>query len=120
MSSLPSRQTLSLETGGCSTDAGADEGQPGDLWLAALYNPRMGYRSYREPRNRPAAHIVTAADRRQRLVAGLALRAGCVLVVRPLRMAADLHAARLGVRVDQFALELGRAAEHGVYRSETL
>jgi hypothetical protein len=64
--------------------------------------------------NRPAAHVVAAADLRKRLVAALAARKRLALLVRrQFRFAPELDAARLGAcapfagtRADQLALEL--------------
>ena len=75
-------------------------------------------RSYRQPRNRPAAHVATAANLRKRLVAVItAADRFALLVIGEFRASSHLHAARLGSRAplaragaDQFTLELGKPA----------
>jgi len=64
--------------------------------------------SLRQPRNRPAGHVVTAANRGQRLLAMIAaLDRFALLVIGELRFAPHLHAVRLGA----FAAFAGAGAD---------
>jgi uncharacterized membrane protein len=74
--------------------------------------------SWCKPRNRPAGHVVTAANLGQRLLAVVAvLDCFALLVVGHLGLAPHLHALCLGAfaafagaGADQFAFELGKGS----------
>src|SRR4051794_36142239 len=81
--------------------------------------------SRRQPRNRPAAHIIAAADLGERFVSTFtAHNCLALLVRRQFRFAAKLDAARLsagaafaGTGANQVAFELRQAAKHSQHKA---